>query len=367
MSKGQTADRLLLFTGFPGFIGARLLPRLLELRPDVELRCLVQERFLETARSSIADIARAHPHTRGRITTAVGDITQPRLGLDASEARDLQKQLSGCYHLAAVYDLAVSREVGQRINVVGTRNVLELLAGAKRLEELHYVSTAYVSGTAVGVYKETDLDVGQSFKNHYEETKFLAEVEVVKAGLPTTTYRPGIVVGDSQTGETAKFDGPYFALAAMWKLPSPGLFLKVGSGRQTINLVPIDFVMEALARLSSQAESRGKTYHLTNPEPPTVLEVEEIFARALGKSFAYIPVPMAVGKAFFAPRVVQRFLGMPAQALDYFDHPCRYDCSQASAALEPLGIRCARFQDYAPRLVAFYRTHRDDIRRGAMI
>src|SRR5262249_38678062 len=154
----------------------------------------------------------------------------------------------------------------------------------------------------------------QSFKNYYEETKYLAEVAVVKAGLPTTIYRPGIVVGDSQTGETAKFDGPYFALAAMWKLPSPGFFLKVGSGRQTINLVPVDFVMGARATLSSPGESHGKTSHLTTPEPPPVLEVEEIFASALGKSFLYMPVPMAAGKAVFAPGIVQRFFGMPRQA-----------------------------------------------------
>src|SRR5262249_45060664 len=156
------------------------------------------------ARSSIEEIARAHPHTRGRLTTVVGDITQERLGLSAAEAKGLQKQLSACYHLAAVYDLPAARDVRLPIHPPGTQNILDLLSGAKRFEQLHYVSTAYVSGTAVGVYKETDLDVGQSFKNYYEETKYLAEVAVVKAGLPTTIYRPGIVVGDSQTGETAK-------------------------------------------------------------------------------------------------------------------------------------------------------------------
>jgi len=245
--------------------------------------------------------------------------------------------------------------------------VLELLSEAKAFEELHYVSTAYVSGTAVGVYRETDLDVGQRFKNYYEETKYLAEVEVVKSGLPTTTYRPGIVVGDSKTGETAKFDGPYFALAAMWRLPSPGVFIKVGSGRNPINLVPVDFVIEALAQLSSRPECRGKTYHLTNPDPPGVLEVEQIFASALGKSFLYLAVPTVLGKLAFTPGLVQRFFGMPLQAVDYFDHPCRYDASQASAALGPLGVRCPRFQDYAQRLVAFYRARRDEVRRTPMV
>lgn len=358
---------VILFTGFPGFIGARLLPRLLELLPGSTFRCLVQERFMDAARGSIADIERTHPHTKGRITTVRGDITESRLGLSAQEARVLQKQLAGCYHLAAVYDLAVARELGMKINVEGTKNVLEFLAEAKHLDRLHYVSTAYVSGTAVGVYRETDLDVGQRFKNYYEETKFLAEVNVAKSGLPATIYRPGIVVGDSKTGETAKFDGPYFALAAMWRLPSPGVFIKVGSGRNTINLVPVDFVVEALARLSALSAGRGKTYHLTNPDPPAVFEVEDLFAKALGKSFLYVPVPMAVGKAFFAPRAVQRFFGIPAAAVDYFDHPCRYDASLATADLASLGVACPRFQDYAQRLVAFYRAKRGEIRRGAMI
>lgn len=357
----------ILFTGFPGFIGARLLPRLLELIPGSQFRCLVQERFLDAAKAAIKDIERAHPGSRGRLGTVLGDITQERLGIPAADARALQKQLTGCFHLAAVYDLAVARDVGTRINVEGTQNVLAFLAEARHLSRLHYVSTAYVSGTAVGDFRETDLDLGQRFKNFYEETKFLAEVAVVKAGLPTTVYRPGIVVGDSRTGETAKFDGPYFALAAMWRLPSPGLFIKVGSGRNTINLVPVDFVMEALAQLSALPGSLGRTYHLTNPDPPTVNEVQEIFAKSLGKSFLYLPVPMTLAKTVFAPAAVQRFFGLPSQAIDYFDHPCRYDSSQAEADLAPLGIRCPRFQDYVQRLVAFYRLKREEVRRGAMI
>jgi thioester reductase-like protein len=360
------ADAVVLFTGFPGFIGARLLPRLLELRPGSRFRCLVQERFLDLARTSIGEIETAHPHTRGRITTLVGDITERGLGLAAAEARSLRKQLVGCFHLAAIYDLAVRRDLGLRINFEGTRRVLEFLADAPRLERLDYVSTAYVSGTAVGVYRETDLDVGQSFRNHYEETKFLAEVAVAKAGLPATIYRPGIVVGDSRTGETAKFDGPYFVLNAMSLLPSPGVFIKVGSGRNTANLVPVDYAIEALARLSSLPEASGRTYHLTDPEPCSAFEIEETFARALGKSFVYLPVPLAVAKAFFAPGPLQRLFGMPVQVVDYFDHPCRYDASQAVAALGPLGVSCPRFPDYAQRLVAFFKAQKGKVRQKAM-
>ncbi len=356
-----------LFTGFPGFIGARLLPRLLALRPGVAYLCLVQDRFVDAARASIADIEAAHPDVRGRLEVVIGDITRPRLGLEPDAARQVQERLVSAYHLAAVYDLAVARELAERVNVEGTRNVLAFVAGAPRLERLHYVSTCYVSGTATGVFRETDLDVGQRFKNHYEETKFKAEVDVVKSGVPFTTYRPSIVVGDSRTGETGKFDGPYFTVSAMEKVPSHAVFFRVGSGRNPANLVPVDFVVEALARLSTADLPPGRTYALADPEPLSVFEVGELFARALGKSFLYVPVPPGLARAFFTPRFVQRYFEMPVETIDYFDHPCRYDASQATAGLGAMGIRCPRFADYAGRLVEFYLAHRSGVRRTAMV
>src|SRR5262249_7217881 len=158
-----------------------------------------------------------------------------------------------------------------------------------------------------------DLDVGQRFKNFYEETKFLAEMAVKESGVPAVVYRPGIVVGDSKTGETAKFDGPYFALNAMAKLPSPGVFMKVGGGNSLVNLVPVDFVLEAIARLSTWDGAVGKTYHLTDPSPKTAFQLEELFARAIGKSFVYVPLPLPAAKLLLATPGVESALEMPAQ------------------------------------------------------
>jgi len=220
---------------------------------------------------------------------------------------------------------------------------------------------------AVGLYREADLDVGQRFKNFYEETKFLAEKIVAESGLPSTIYRPGIVVGDSRTGATAKFDGPYFALNAMRRLPSPGVFIKVGTGQARVNLVPIDFVMEALAQLASWDGAIGKTYHLTDPKPLTAGEIEELFAKALGKQFVYVPVPSLLARAAFSPGPVQKLLHMPVQTLDYFDHPVEYDCRQATAHLAQFGVQCPWFVDYAQRLISFYTENVDRIQRGAMI
>jgi len=366
-AKSEAHDHAILFTGFPGFIGMRLLPRILELKPQARVECLVQEKFLPAAREAVEKLEHKHRHARGRLSLVVGDITVQGLGLGAREGKELRKGLREAYHLAAVYDLTVSREVGRRINVEGTKNVLEILEESPHFERLHYVSTAYVSGTARGVYRETDLDVGQGFKNHYEETKFQAEVEVVRSRVPRTVYRPGVVVGDSRTGETAKFDGPYYVLRAMERLPSRGIFIRLGLGFGTVNVVPVDFVIEALARLSTVPDSLGKTYHLTDPRPHSPVEIAEMFAAAVGKRFVYVPVPMAVAKAFFAPRPVQAFFGMPPQALDYFDDPVRHDATQATKDLGALGIECPQLADYVPRLVSFYQKHRDSVRKSAMI
>jgi thioester reductase-like protein len=356
---------MILFTGFPGFIGERLLPRLLERLPEASILCLVQEKFLGKARADLLALEGLSPAVRGRVSLVAGDITAKGLGIDPTESLRVQKSLTGAFHLAAVYDLAVSRELGYRVNVEGTRHVLSFLAKAPRLERLHYVSTAYVSGNATGVFRETDLD--QSFKNHYEATKFEAELAVKKSGLPQTIYRPGIVVGDSRTGETGKFDGPYFALRAMERIPSPGLFLRVGSGRSPINLVPVDFIVEALARLPALPGSLGKTYHLTDPHPLSVREVEHLFAHALGKAFVYVPLPKGVAKALFRPKAVQGFFGMPREALDYFDQPCQYDATVATEDLASVGLACPRFPDYVSRLVAFYQEKRGSVRREAMV
>jgi thioester reductase-like protein len=360
------SSRTVLFTGFPGFIGARLIPRLLELQPDTDFVCLVQEKFLPAARKAVEEMAAAHPGTKGRLELVPGDITQSGLGMAEAEAGRLRKRVTGCQHLAAIYDLAVSRDLGLRINVDGTRNVLDYLRECPKLERFDYVSTAYVSGTAVGLYKETDLDVGQRFKNYYEETKFLAEVEVKESGLPAAIYRPGIVVGDSKTGVTAKFDGPYFSLNAMRLLPSPGVFMKVGTGEAPVNLVPVDFVLEAIARLSTWPGAIGKTYALTDPAPLTAFQIEELFAHALGKTFVYAPVPLPIAKLIFAPSPVEKWFGMPSQTLDYFDHVVNYDCQQATKDLARFGVKCPRFADYAQRLVGFYLKHVGEISGKAM-
>ena len=159
----------------------------------------------------------------------------------------------------------------------------------------------------------------------------------------------------------------YFSLNAMRNLPSPGVFMKVGTGDSHVNLVPVDFVLEAIARLSTWEGAIGKTYSLTDPNPLSAFQIEELFARALGKSFLYVPVPLILAKLAFSADAVQKAFGMPVQTLDYFDHECRYDCSQATEDLARFGVSCPAFSDYAQRLIAFYLKNVGEVTRGAMV
>ena len=188
-----------LVTGFPGFIGERLLPRLVELQPRTEFLCLVQSRFKEQAEAAIKRLGLP----ASRVGLVEGDITSDGLGIESSVREATLARLESVFHLAAVYDLAVTAALSELVNVRGTRNMIAFAKAAPRFKQFHHVSTAYVSGTFEGTFRETDLNRGQSFKNHYEETKFRSEKDVVESGLPYSVYRPGVVWGDSRTGETS--------------------------------------------------------------------------------------------------------------------------------------------------------------------
>ncbi len=347
----------LLFTGFPGFLGRELLPRVLDRRRDAEAVCLVQEKFAPVARAAVDELTRVHPHAAGRIRLVPGDITRSDLGLDSAA---LVREVAEIHHLAAVYDLGVARELALRVNVDGTRHVLDLAERCPALERLHYVSTCYVSGRWEGVFAEDALEVGQVFNNHYEESKYLAEVDVrarMRAGLPATVYRPAITVGDSTTGVTQKYDGPYFAIQWLVRQPGPvALMPVVGDLRARVNVVPRDFVVAAIAHLSSLPGSKGKTYQLADPAALTAGEMIAAIGRALGKRI--VRVPLTVGLAKLAiDRVpgVYRLLRIPSHLVDYFVHPTRYDTRNTLSDLDGTGIACPPFASYAPALVSFVR------------
>lgn len=353
----------IFLTGFPGFLGSRLLPRILGRSPEGRATCLVQPRFEGLAKGRVESLEAAEPALAGRIELVLGDLTEPGLGL--ADGGGLAARTTEIWHLAAVYDLSVPRTVGMRINVEGTRNLLRFAEGCRDLRRHHYVSTCYVSGRYCGPFGEDDLDVGQEFNNYYEETKFLAEVEVAEAregGMPTTVYRPSIVVGDSRTGDTQKFDGPYFLLQWLLRQPRWGAIVPyVGDPTMVrFNMVPSDFVIEAIDYLSGLDASAGRTYQLADPHPLTIDALLTEMCRATGRRGVRVRLPHRLTTWTLANvEAVARYVGIPASAVEYFVHPTHYGTAAASHDLAGSGIACPPVANYLPTLVQFMVEHRD--------
>jgi thioester reductase-like protein len=353
---GRMATSLL--TGFPGFIGKRLVGKLIAEDPEARIAALVEPRMLEAARAAAAEI------DGDRVEVIAGDIGEPRLGLGDEDYERLRAEARHVFHLAAIYSLDVPLEIAQRVNVDGTGNVLAFCAAAESLERHVYISTAYVAGTRTGVVYEHELVMGQEFKNHYESTKFQAEAWVREYldRVPTTILRPAIVVGDSRTGETQKFDGPYFILrtiAAAQRAHRP--IPQFGRAGAAFNVVPVDFVVDAIAAAATVDDAVGETLHLVDPEPLSARELTE----ALSVEYAgrppqgRIPPRLAAG-SLRVPAVRKLLGGTPRESIAYLNHPVRFDTRQAVAVLEPVGLRPPNFRDYVGAMVGFFREHEDD-------
>ncbi len=347
-----------LITGFPGFIGRRLVRRLLDGDPEARVVVLVEAHMLADARRAAAG------GDADRIEVLGGDIADRRLGLSDEDYDRLSGAVSRVFHLAAIYDLAVPIELAQRVNVDGTGNVLEFCAGAKKLERLAYVSTAYVAGLRRGVVYEHELVMGQGFKNHYESTKFQAEVWVRRYfdRVPTTILRPAIVVGDSQTGETQKFDGPYYLLKAISRAERTGQpLMQFGRSDSPFNVVPVDYVVEAIATAASLPEAEGETLHLVDPDPLSAGGLLKLLAERYGGRAPKGRIPPAIASAALSlPPVRARFGGTPRESIAYLNHPVVFDMRRAVDLLGAKGLTPPNFADYAEPLVRFFKEHEND-------
>ena len=348
-------QRTILVTGFPGFIAAQLLPKLLADDGEAEVVALVEPRMLDRARELAGQI------DSGRVRVVAGDITQPRLGLDAAVHDQLAAEAVAVHHLAAIYDLAVGAALAERVNVLGTEHVVAFCRACERLERHNYVSTAYTAGMRSGLVREAELACGQSFKNHYESTKFAAEV-LVRASMdeiPTTIYRPAIVVGDSRTGKTQKFDGPYYMLRTI--SASKGVLPQVGNPEALFNTVPVDFVVDAIAAGARDDDASGLTLHLTDPDPLPSSEVFRLLAAEYDGRTPGIHVPPGLLDRLLRYAPVRRMYGgTPRESLAYLNHPVRFDTTNAEAVLGRQGLRVPRFPEYVGPVVRFFREHEHD-------
>jgi nucleoside-diphosphate-sugar epimerase len=268
------------------------------------------------------------------------------------------------FHLAAIYNLAVPLTLAQRVNVEGTGNVLDFCRACSKFERLVYISTAYVAGKRTGVVYEHELAMGQGFKNHYESTKFQAEVWVREdmARVPTTILRPAIVVGDSQTGETQKFDGPYFMLRVIAQAEQAGRPVpNFGRAEAPFNVVPVDFVVDAIAASATLKEAVGETLHLVDPAPLTAAELAEALSMAYAGRAPKGRIPPSLAAASLRLKPVQaRLGGVPWESIAYLNHPVRFDTRRAVSLLGPAGLRPPNFRSYVTPMVDFFKAHEGD-------
>ena len=362
-SKTQPAEAVQLgeslFTGFPGFLSSRLVRELL-LSPNIShFHFLVLPSQQAVAKSQLGELEQCHPEFSGRWSVHTGDITDKRLGLGDELHAQLTKQISSVWHLAALYDLAVAGQTAYRVNLSGTIHILDFCEACTDFRRLNYISTCYVAGSRTGTIREDELDAGQAHKNHYESTKFWAEVEVQRRSerLPTVIFRPGITVGDSSTGETDKYDGPYFLFQAMAQLPDWMPMVNIGRGNALVNIVPVDFVVQALAYLGQKENLDGQVFHVADPNPMRAREIIDATLKVLNHAPAIASVPASLVEKLFSNSGVEKLSGIPREALDYFNHDARYDTSNTSRELADTDIHCPHLSSYLQTLIDYFQSH----------
>ena len=341
-------EDIALITGFPAFTARRMIAKLLAAEPHTKLYVLARDKFALEADTLLESL-----HAGDRAEVLVGDVCDMDLGLSSAEYRGLSKDVTWIHHLAGIYFMGIDDDTARRVNVGGTRTVLDLARDASRLERIVHWSTAMVSGDRDGTVYEEDLDTGQRFHNGYERTKYEAErlVRAAMRQLPITIVRPSIIVGDTHTGEIDKLDGPYY-LMVLIATNASGLRLPIlGRGDSPLHLVPIDYVIEAAWQVARSENSAGKTFHLVDPNPMTARAVFEAVAEAANteKPRGHIPRPLA--RAVLRTPGLARLGRGPLAFLDMLDHAVHYDSSNAAQALAGTMVRCPPLSDYLPVLV----------------
>jgi nucleoside-diphosphate-sugar epimerase len=353
MSSAET----FFITGFPGFIASRLVQRLAV--ADVRFILLVQPAFLERAREEIVSIVRSTNTRPESFRVLAGDITQPALGMTAADSEIARHETTAVFHLAAIYDLAVARDLAMRVNLEGTRNVNSFVRSIPNLRRYHYVSTCYVAGLRQGLIRESELRHEAGFRNNYEETKYLAELEVeaLKSELPVTIHRPAVVCGDSQTGETAKYDGVYYLIQYLRMWPAGLTLVNIGNRNVSLNLVPIDFVINAMVALAEDERAVGATVQLADPAPLATHELFDEIAQQLSGRRSLVTLPAASVRPALMLPFSEKLSGLPHAAVPYFFLEQTYDTTQAKDLLDPHHIHCPPFSDYVKNLIAFVAQH----------
>jgi NAD(P)-dependent dehydrogenase (short-subunit alcohol dehydrogenase family) len=358
-------------TGATGFIGKRLVKKLLE-RKGAVVHFLIRKESAD----KVADLRSFWGVGPTRAIPVFGDLTAKKLGVAADDVKKLKGQIDHFYHLAAVYDLAADEETQVAVNIEGTRNTVDL-AKAIDAGHFHHVSSIAAAGLYEGVFREDMFEEAEGLDHPYFQTKHESE-KIVRQDckVPWTVYRPAMVVGDSTTGEMDKIDGPYYFFKLIQRLRQllPPWMPTVGLEGGRVNIVPVDFVVNALNVISHQKDIGKKCYHLVDPVGYRVGDVLDIFSRA-----AHAPrmnlfvnaallgfIPKSVKKSLMALAPVRRVrnavmkdLGLPEDMLTFVNYPTRFDCRETMAALKGSGVACPNLKDYAWRLWDYWERNLD--------
>ncbi len=370
-------------TGGTGFIGRHLIECLLGRGGTVH--ALVRQE----SRGGLAERARRWGAAAERVHPVVGDLERERLGLDDDALGELGGRIDHFFHLAALYDMTADAEALGAANVEGTRRALEC-AHALRAGRFHHVSSIAAAGRYPGIFREDMFEEAEGLDDPYFRTKHESEALVRRTcRIPWRVYRPGIVVGHSQTGEMDKVDGPYYFFKLIQKLRRtvPPWMPLVGIQGSHLPLVPVDFVAHALAHLAHRQGLDGRAFHLVDPHPKTAGEVLNVFARAGhapefalrldARAVGVVPPALRSGFAKLPPvrRIADQVLadlGIPRRVLGYVNHPTRFDCRDAFRELEGSGIELPPLESYAHRLWDWWERnldpdlHRDRTLAGAV-
>jgi NAD(P)-dependent dehydrogenase (short-subunit alcohol dehydrogenase family) len=357
-------------TGATGFIGRFLTARLLERGKPVYV--LVRKE----SQAKVDELRRRCGADATQIVAITGDLAKPKLGVSATDLRKLKGNVEHFFHLAAIYDITAAAEAQREANVDGTRHALEFAEGVGA-GTFHHVSSIAAAGLYDGVFREDMFEEAEDLDHPYFQTKHDAE-KIVRdeAKLPFRIYRPGFVVGDSKTGEIDKIDGPYYFFKALQKLRSafPQWMPMLGIEGGRINMVPVDFVADALDHIAHKRGLDGKTFHLTDPQPHRIGEALNIFAkvahapqmtmRVNARMFGFIPAPILYGLGSLAPvkratRVVLQDLGIPRDVFRFINWPTRYDNREATRALKGSGIAVPPLESYAAKLWDYWERNLD--------
>ena len=350
-------------TGATGFIGKRLVGKLLE-RKGAVVHFLIRKESASKVDGLRAFWGLKDARSAARAVPVYGDLTSRKLGLSAETIKSLKGQVDHFYHLAAVYDLSADEESQIAVNIDGTRNTIEL-ARAIDAGHFHHVSSIAAAGLYEGVFREDMFDEAENYDHPYFMTKHESEKLVRKeCKIPWSVYRPAMVVGDSTTGEMDKIDGPYYFFKIIQRMRQllPPWMPTVGLEGGRINIVPVDFVVNALNVISHKPGIESKCFHLVDPVGYRVGDVLDIFSRAAhaprmnlfvnAALFGFIPRSVTKGLMALAPvrrvrSAVMKDLGLPEDLFTFINYPTRFDCRDAQAALKGSGVECPSLKDYA--------------------